>query len=1177
MAEPVRILLAEDRPTDAELAEREIRKTIPSCVFQVVDTRPEYLTALEAFQPDLIITDYRMPQFDGLTALKLALEHTPLTPVIILTGAINEETAVACMKAGAADYVIKEHIKRLGQAVLHALEEKKQRQERLRVEEMLRLTQFSVDRARDAIHWIGRDGQLIYVNDAMCENLGYTREELLSMTIFDIDPDFPEESWAERWARERDIENNLFETYHKAKDGRLIPVEVSGERVVYGGQEFGCAYARDITERKLSEQIIQLRLRLMEYAVDHPLKDLLQKTLDEIGTLTNSPIGFYHFVAEDQKTLILQAWSTKTREEFCQAEGEGLHYPIDEAGIWADCARERRAIVHNDYMALPYRKGLPEGHAQLVRELVVPILRDENVIAILGVGNKPHNYTEKDVEIVSYVADVAWEIAKHKRAEEAVKQKQALLDESQQLAHIGSWDLDLKTNRFVWTDETYRIFGFAPQAFQPTIEDFTNTIHPDDRTMVMEKYHEAMVTKIFDDVDYRVIRPDDTLRWVHATGRVYADDTAVASRVVGTIQDITERWQAERDLHLTRFSVDNVADAVYWIDPEAQITDVNQTASRMLGYTYEELTKMSLSNIDPGFSLEQWAGTWQYLRDKGKRIFEATHRTKDNRIIPVEIISNYIKFNGRELACAVVRDITERKQAEEALRRNEEQLRLITENMVDVISQTDAQINIIYSSPSVERVFGYSPEAIIGKSAIDMIHPDDVEPALKLVAEARQRGETSVMLEYRWLNAAGDYLWIESATRLLYDEQGESRGAIFGSRDITDRKRAEAERVKLEEQLRQAQKLESIGRLAGGIAHDFNNLLVPMMGYTELGQMKLPADHSVNDYLQKIGLAAERAANLTRQILAFSRRQMLEIQLFDLNGIIIEFREMLHRLIGEDIELQLFLAPNSCQVKADQTQIEQILLNLSVNARDAMPNGGRLIIETDNVHLDEAYAQSHLETQPGNYVMLSISDTGHGIDSKTQKQIFEPFFTTKERGKGTGLGLATVFGIVKQHKGNIWVYSEPGKGTTFKIYLPRAESGTEADEVTTSELPTIYGTETVLIAEDEPMVRKLVHETLESYGYTVLEAESAAEALEIAAAYNGRIHLLLTDVIMPEMNGRELFEKTKKLRPDLIVLYMSGYTDNVIVHHGVLDRNVNFLQKPFTIRGLAKKIRSVLD
>jgi PAS domain S-box-containing protein len=290
--------------------------------------------------------------------------------------------------------------------------------ERQRTEEALRRTQFAVDRAKDAIHWVDADGKLVYVNDSTCTSLGYTREELLAMTIFDIDPVFPKEAWLDHWRKMSDLGSYMFETVHQAKDGHTFQVEVSIDVMRFGGKEFHSVYARDITERKQTEQIVQLRLKLMEFAATHSLEELLQKTLDEVGELTNSPIGFYHFVEADQRTLSLQAWSTRTLDEFCQAEGQGLHYPIDQAGVWTDCVRERRPVIHNDYAALPHRKGLPEGHAQVMRELVVPILRGARIVAILGVGNKAQAYTEKDVEVVSYVADVAWEITERRRAEE---------------------------------------------------------------------------------------------------------------------------------------------------------------------------------------------------------------------------------------------------------------------------------------------------------------------------------------------------------------------------------------------------------------------------------------------------------------------------------------------------------------------------------------------------------------------------------------------------------------------------------------------------------------------------------------------------------------------------------------------------------------------------------------
>lgn len=400
--------------------------------------------------------------------------------------------------------------------------------------------------------------------------------------------------------------------------------------------------------------------------------------------------------------------------------------------------------------------------------------------------------------------------------------------------------------------------------------------------------------------------------------------------------------------------------------------------------------------------------------------------------------------------------------------------------------------------------------------------------------------------------------------------EGEYYGRLWSYRDITRRKT-------LEEQLRQAQKLEAVGRLAGGIAHDFNNLLVPIVGYTELGMMRLSPDDKLYTDLSRIRQAAERATGLTRQILAFSRKQLLEVGIFDLNRIIAEFEKMLQRLIGEDIQVQTYLTPTLYPVRVDRTQIEQILLNLVLNARDAMPQGGKLTLETANTFLDETYVEKHAGVQPGQYVMLAVSDTGHGMDAETQRYIFDPFFTTKEPGKGTGLGLATVFGIVKQHQGHIWVYSEPGYGTIFKIYLPQAEGTPQVDTDEAEATTPLHGTETILVVEDAEMVRNLVCETLTAHGYRVIEASHPADAQQLASDYNEPIHLLLTDVIMPQMNGRELYQKLSTLSPEIKVLYMSGYTDNVIVHHGILYEGVNFLQKPFTVHDLIQKIRKVLS
>jgi PAS domain S-box-containing protein len=405
-------------------------------------------------------------------------------------------------------------------------------------------------------------------------------------------------------------------------------------------------------------------------------------------------------------------------------------------------------------------------------------------------------------------------------------------------------------------------------------------------------------------------------------------------------------------------------------------------------------------------------------------------------------------------------------------------------------------------------------------------------------------------------------------------ETGEN---LIACEDITELKRAEEEKAVLQEQLRQSQKVEAIGRLAGGIAHDFNNLLTVIKGYSELSRIGLKEGDTLRGNIDEIQKAAECAASLTRQLLAFSRRQVMEMKVLDLNTLLRDLEKMLRRVIGENIEMVIQLIGDLGRVRADVGQIEQVIMNLVVNAKDAMPSGGKLTIETANVELDESYARSHVDVKPGPYVMFSVSDTGAGMTPEVRERIFEPFFTTKETGKGTGLGMSTVYGIVKQSKGHIWVYSVQGKGTAFKIYLPRVDEPLEeiSKEVLKKELP--RGNETILIVEDEEEVRKLAGKILERQGYRILETFNGDDALVACERSRSPIHLMLADVVMPGMSGSELAKLLKPLYPQIKILYMSGYTDDAIARHGVLEKGVDYIQKPFTMEGLARKVREVLD
>jgi len=432
--------------------------------------------------------------------------------------------------------------------------------------------------------------------------------------------------------------------------------------------------------------------------------------------------------------------------------------------------------------------------------------------------------------------------------------------------------------------------------------------------------------------------------------------------------------------------------------------------------------------------------------------------------------------------------------------------------------------------------------------------------------------------EFRMKRKKGEIFPTEHSVVSLEDDQGKRIGWVSVVRDITEGKRAEKEMAALQEQLRQSQKMEAVGRLAGGIAHDFNNLLTIIKGYSQLSLLDLKEGDALKGNIQEIQKATERAATLTSQLLAFSRRQVMQMKVFDLNTLLGDLEKMLRRVIGEDIELVTILADDLGRTKTDPGQIEQVIMNLAVNARDAMPSGGKLTIQTANVEFDEEYAHAHIAVALGPYVMLSVSDTGVGMTPEVRERVFEPFFTTKEKGKGTGLGLSTVYGIVKQSGGNIGVYSEPGHGTTVKIYFPRVGGETEVLPRRDDTGSMARGSETVLVVEDEPSVRSLATHILRHQGYRVLDAADGEEAMHIAHEHTeDEIHLLLTDVVMPRMGGKELADRLKTLRPSVKVLFISGFPDDAIAHHGILAPGIAFLQKPFSPAALAQKVREVLD
>jgi len=636
------------------------------------------------------------------------------------------------------------------------------------------------------------------------------------------------------------------------------------------------------------------------------------------------------------------------------------------------------------------------------------------------------------------------------------------------------------------------------------------------------------------------------------------------------VNDVSAREQAAAALRashdLFNAVLEGASDPIFIKDLHGTYLLVNSAESAALGCTPAEMTGCRDRDLFPAEYAERIRQTdAEVVRANAPALFELTLPTVDGLRTYLVTKSPHRDTDGSVIGViGIAKDITERKHSEDMIRR----LTVAVEQSPAAVVVTDTKGRIEYVNRRFTEITGYTSAEVLGKTPRVLqsgITPPEVYKDLWTTITAG-REWTGVMQNRR---KDGQLYWDSATVSPVRDTTGVVTHFVAIKQDVS------AQRL-LEDQFRQAQKMEAVGRLAGGVAHDFNNLLSVITSYSEMVLEDLgPADPRRAD-LDEIRKAAVAAAGLTRQLLAFSRQQVLQPRVLSPNAVIEGVDKMLRRLIGEDVALTTVLAPDIGSIKADPGQMEQVIMNLAVNARDAMPEGGQLTIATSNIELDSHYAGDHIPVVAGPYVLLAVTDTGSGMDDETKRRLFEPFFTTKEKGKGTGLGLATVYGIVKQSGGFIWVYSELGQGTTFKIYLPRV-----ADEPMAAEAPrspeSVHGTETVLLAEDSPGVRSAARQILGRLGYTVIDAPNGAAALALAASLTGPLDLLVTDVVMPEMSGRQLAERLTALRPGLKVLYVSGYTDDAVVRHGVLEAGISYLEKPFTPERLARKVREVLD
>ena len=654
--------------------------------------------------------------------------------------------------------------------------------------------------------------------------------------------------------------------------------------------------------------------------------------------------------------------------------------------------------------------------------------------------------------------------------------------------------------------------------------------------------------------------------------------------VLGIGRDVTEAREAELALRASEQALksyfDNAADAVYVLELDGRrIRDCNARACLELGYSKEELLELSGTDLESRLTPAEIDAIHHDLTPGGAKAVEGLHRRKDGSVFPVDIRLSSLAPARPDLAVAVVRDSTERKSMEESLRSAKEYAENLIRTANVMVVGLDLEGHVTVFNEEAERVTGYTRAELEGKNWFEVLVPKDRFPQVWEEFSHVLGGGTIVRaFENPILTKSRErrvISWQNSELRV----NGNAAGTISFGIDITERQRAEKELREREEQLRQAQKMEAVGQLAGGIAHDFNNLLAAILGYCDLALARPElADSSAREDLEEIKHAGERASALTRQILAFSRRQALAPTVVSLGEIVHGMAPMLARTLGEDVQLMTRVDPDASWVEADAHQLEQVIMNLAVNARDAMPSGGRLTLQVADVELSEHFCRSHPGATPGAHVRLVVTDTGMGMDKVTLGRVFEPFFTTKPRGKGTGLGLATVYGTVKQSNGTVFMESRPGKGTKAKIYLPRVAPPIEEEKPSATVSTASIGSGTILLVEDEVSVRRFVARVLEGLGYSVLTAGTSAEALQLAEKGDGPIDLLLTDVVLPGgMNGDKLAHELTASHPGLPVLFVSGYPQDAIVHAGRLDEGVNFLEKPFTSQALAAAVRSLLE
>ncbi|MCG3191970.1 MAG: Sensor histidine kinase RcsC [Thermoanaerobaculia bacterium] len=1127
--------------------------------------------------------------------------------------------------------------------------------ERKRAERQIFLMNFALNSVTEAAFLTDSEARFQFVNEEACRSLGYSREELLGMGVADVDPNFPVDRWTSHWSELEERRSFIFESRHRGRDGRVIPVEIAVNYFEYDGKSYNLALVRDISERKRTEESLRRLNRELRAISD--CNQVLVRAEDE-GTLLNEicrivcdkagyRMAWVGYAESDlAKTVRPVAWAG-VEEGYLAAGGFTWEDVERGRGPIGTAIRRGESCCIQDFATDP--RGLPWREDALERgyrsSIALPLKNNDAVTfgALCIYSQAPDAFTPEEVALLEELAgDLAFGISVLRNRMELRKAERERLDH---LHFLESMD---RVNRAIQgtSDLEKLMCGVLEAALSIFDCDRASLIHPCDpdsatwrvpmeRTRPGQADSPGREAEFPLDAEFRSVFetllassgpvpfgeasehpvPDalagrfgtksllaisvhpnvdkpyffglhqsshprvwtvDEMRLFQETCRRLADGLTSlivygnlwkSERHLEDAQRMARIGSWDRDLDAERIMLSDEALRIFGLSPQERLYDLTQWHDRWLQLVHpEDRGRTNQAYVDalgggPAYDVE-----YRVVRPDGA----------------VRIVHSVAKVVRDEQGRArhvfgTMQDVTERKQAEAAQRESEERYRTIFQNSPLGIFRSTFEGRFLEVNPALARMFGYDEPETIVREIRDIGEQLYVHAGARreIVAGQLSSPDTKLFVTRFRRRDGGEFL-ANQYLRTIRDAGG--RPLFFEGivEDITERKRAEDEREKLQAQLAQAQKMESIGRLAGGVAHDFNNMLSVIIGYTDLALSDEGLDQTLSANLEEIRKAASRSADLTRQLLAFARKQTIAPKVLDLNETVESMLKLLRRLIGEDINLVWLPGTALWPVYVDPTQVDQILANLCVNARDAISGVGKVTIETHAVTLDEAGCAGHLGQTPGDYVLLAVSDNGCGMAKETLDRLFEPFFTTKGRGKGTGLGLATVYGIVRQNNGFINVYSEPGHGSTFRIYLPRhvSEAGQMREEPTCGALG---GKETILLVEDEPAILAMARKVLESLGYKVLAASSPREAIRTVEEHAGEIHLLITDVVMPEMNGRDLARNLTPHHPEMRRLFMSGYTGDVIADHGLLDEGVAFLQKPFSIHDLATRVRKALD